>query len=173
MPDCSLGLNILFCVLGQISSSNIIFPDALITLCNHCCLWLSTGALYMFLSITKPPPVPPVTQYTSAGIGGMEPVTNLQMAGGCLISSPCRLCNLRESEGKGEGKDREEVKCHLKLTRVPWSKCNLTETIHLPFLCCKQSYLLSLSSWGFLHYTQTEACHYMIYFQVCLLECCL
>lgn len=70
-----------------------------------------------------------------------------------------------------KGRDREGGISHLKLTGVSRSKCNLTETIYPPFLCCKQSYLLSLSSWGFLHYTQTEACHYTICFQVCLLEC--
>lgn len=75
--------------------------------------------------------------------------------------------------GNVKGGDVGGVKSHRKQTSVPRSKCNITETIHSPFLCCKQSYLLSLSSWGFLHYIQIEACHYMIYFQVCLLECCL
>lgn len=83
------------------------------------------------------------------------------------------LASKRKRGGNVKERDREGVKFHPQLTRAPWPKCNLTDTIHPPFLCCKQSCRLSLSSWGFLHYTRTEACHYMIYFQVCLLEYCL
>lgn len=70
-----------------------------------------------------------------------------------------------------KGRGRGGGKSHLNLTRVSWSECDLTETIHSPFLCCRRSYPLSLSSWGFLQYTQTAACRYTTCFQVCLLEC--